>query len=42
VHPQPAAIGVDRPPTTTTVYDHRRQNFDKHSAYVFVASVTGG
>lgn len=29
-------------PRTTTVYDHRRQNFDKHAAYVVVAFVTGG
>jgi integrase len=29
-------------PRTTTVYDHRRQNFDKHPAYVVVAFVTGG
>jgi integrase/recombinase XerD len=29
-------------PRTTTVYDHRRQNFDRHAAYVVVAFVTGG
>jgi len=29
-------------PRTTTLYDHRRQNFDKHAAYVVVAFVTGG
>jgi site-specific recombinase XerD len=29
-------------PRTTTVYDHRRQDFDKHAAYVVVAFVTGG
>ncbi len=29
-------------PRTTTVYDHRRQNFDKHPAYVVVAFVAGG
>ncbi len=29
-------------PRTTTVYDHRRQNFDKHAAYVVVAFVVGG
>lgn len=29
-------------PRTTTVYDRRRQNFDKHAAYVVVAFVTGG
>lgn len=29
-------------PRTTTVYDHRRQNFDKHAAYVVVAFVAGG
>jgi integrase/recombinase XerD len=28
-------------PRTTTVYDRRRQNFDRHAAYV-VAFVTGG
>jgi site-specific recombinase XerD len=29
-------------PRTTTIYDHRRQNFDRHAAYVVVAFVTGG
>ena len=29
-------------PRTTVVYDHRRQNFDKHAAYVVVAFVAGG
>jgi integrase/recombinase XerD len=29
-------------PRTTTVYDPRRQNFDKHAAYVVVAFVAGG
>ena len=29
-------------PRTTTVYDHRRQSFDKHAAYVVVAFVAGG
>ena len=29
-------------PRTTTVYDHRRQNFDKHAAFVVVAFVAGG
>jgi integrase/recombinase XerD len=29
-------------PRTTTVYDRRRQNFDRHAAYVVVAFVTGG
>jgi integrase/recombinase XerD len=29
-------------PRTTTVYDHRRQSFDRHAAYVAVASVAGG
>jgi len=29
-------------PRTTTVYDHRRQNFYKHAAYVVVAFVAGG
>ena len=29
-------------PRTTTVYDHRRQNFDKHAAYVVVGFVVGG
>jgi hypothetical protein len=28
-------------PRTTTIYDRRRQNFDRHAAYV-VAFVTGG
>ena len=29
-------------PRTTTVYDRRRQDFDRHAAYVVVAFVTGG
>ena len=29
-------------PRTTTVYDHRRQSFDRHAAYVVVALVAGG
>jgi integrase/recombinase XerD len=29
-------------PPTTTVYDRRRQNFDRHAAHVVVAFVTGG
>ncbi len=28
-------------PRTTTIYDHRRQNFDRHAAYVVVAFVAG-
>ncbi|MEJ7801480.1 MAG: tyrosine-type recombinase/integrase [Ilumatobacter sp.] len=28
-------------PRTTTIYDRRRQNFDKHAAYVVVAYLTG-
>ncbi len=29
-------------PRTTTIYDDRRQNFDRHAAYVVVAFVAGG
>jgi integrase len=29
-------------PQTTTVYDRRRENFDRHAAYVVVAFVAGG
>ena len=29
-------------PRTTTIYDRRRQNLDRHVAYVVVASVTSG
>jgi hypothetical protein len=29
-------------PCTTTIYDRRRQNFDRHAAYVVVAFVAGG
>jgi site-specific recombinase XerD len=29
-------------PRTTTIYDHRRQNFDRHAAYVVVAFVASG
>ena len=37
---QIAARHVD--PRTTTIYDRRRENFDRHAAYVVVAFVTGG
>jgi integrase len=30
------------PRTTTTIYDRRRQNFDRHAAYAVVAFVTSG
>lgn len=29
-------------PRTTTIYDRRRQNFDRYAAYVVVAFVAGG
>jgi hypothetical protein len=29
-------------PRTTTIYDRRRQNFDRHAAYVVLAFVAGG
>ncbi len=29
-------------PRATTVYDHQRQNFDRHPAYVVVAFVAAG
>jgi integrase/recombinase XerD len=29
-------------PRTATVYDRRRQDFDRHAAYVVVAFVAGG
>lgn len=37
---QSAARHAD--PRTTTLYDHRRQNLDRHAAYVVVAFVAGG
>ena len=42
-----AAGRADSPPgtptrRTTTIYDRRRQNFDRHAAYVVVAFVAGG
>jgi len=37
---QTAARHAD--PRTTTVYDRRRQKFDRHAAYVVVAFVAGG
>jgi integrase len=37
---QSAARHAD--PRTTTVYDRRRQNLDRHAAYVVVAFVAGG
>jgi hypothetical protein len=30
------------PIRTTTIYDRRRQNFDRRAAYVVVAFVAGG
>jgi integrase len=29
-------------PRTTTIYDRRRENYDRHAAYVVVAFVAGG
>ena len=29
-------------PRTTTIYDRRRESFDRHAAYVVVAYVAGG
>ena len=29
-------------PRITTIYDRRRENFDRHAAYVVVAYVAGG
>jgi site-specific recombinase XerD len=29
-------------PRTTTIYDRRRQNYDRHAAYAVVAFVTSG
>jgi integrase len=29
-------------PRTTTIYDRRRENFDRHDAYIVVAFVAGG
>ena len=29
-------------PRTTTIYDRRRENFDRHAAYVVVAYIAGG
>jgi integrase/recombinase XerD len=37
---QTAAPRAD--PRTTTIHDRRRQNFDRHAAYVIVALVPGG
>jgi hypothetical protein len=34
--------GASRDPRTTTIYDRRRENFDRHAAYVVVAFVAGG
>ena len=33
---------VHADPRTTTIYDRRRENFDRHAAYVVVAFVAGG
>ena len=40
VQAQVAARHAD--PRTTTIYDRRRENFDRHAAYVVVAFVAGG
>ncbi len=37
---QLAACHAD--PRTTTIYDRRRQDFDRHAAYVHVAFVASG
>ena len=37
---RPAARDAD--PRITTIYDRRRQNFDRHAAYAVVAFVTSG
>jgi integrase/recombinase XerD len=29
-------------PRTTTIYDRRRESFDRHAAYVVVAFLAGG
>lgn len=29
-------------PRTTTIYEHRRENFDRHATYVVVAFGAGG
>ena len=43
---RPAARRADRRPSrrprTTTIYDRRRQNYDRHAAYAVVAFVTSG
>jgi integrase/recombinase XerD len=39
---QIAARHSDPRTTTTTIYDRRRENFDRHAAYVVVAFVAGG
>jgi hypothetical protein len=39
-HGEIAARHAD--PRTTTINDRRRQNFDRHAAYVVVAFVAGG
>jgi len=33
---------VHRGHRTTSIYDRRRENFDRHAAYVVVAFVAGG
>ena len=40
----PCETSRPRPPLgpITTIYDRRRQNFDRHAAYVVVAFVAGG
>jgi site-specific recombinase XerD len=35
-------IAVLEASRTTTIYDRRRQNFDRHAAYVVVAFIAGG
>jgi hypothetical protein len=40
--PRRPARRPPRGPRTTTIYDRRRANFDRHAAYVVVAFVAGG
>ena len=40
--PSGSGPGSERCPRTTTIYDRRRENFDRHAAYIVVALVAGG
>jgi hypothetical protein len=41
MHCDPSRVARQVDPRTTTIYDRRRGNFDRHAGYVGVAFVAG-